>query len=257
MKESKLVNSLIKGLNILEIFTPSQHSLSFKEVGIKTGLPKTTVFRFLRTLTSHEYLSLDPRSKKYYLGPRVLSLGFTVLSSMDLKEVALPHLEELARTSDQNVTLAILDNKDVVIIERIRKYQMLDFNLPIGGRLNCYQSAMGRAILAFSNQEKLRHVLGSLLKDKAVAKRIGPKGGKLLKILKEARRNGYATCNEEYLKGVRSVAAPIFNAKGEVEGAVHLPVFSQTVSQGELIERYVPLLMATARKISEARGQPR
>jgi IclR family pca regulon transcriptional regulator len=95
MTKDKLVNSLLKGLGILEAFTPSQFSLSFQELTMKTGFPKTTVFRFLRTLTSHGYLSLDSKSKKYFLGPRVMSLGFTVLSGMDLKNVALPYLEEL------------------------------------------------------------------------------------------------------------------------------------------------------------------
>jgi IclR family transcriptional regulator, pca regulon regulatory protein len=257
MKKNKLVNSLLKGLSILEAFTPSQFSLSFKELCAKTGFPKTTVFRFLRTLTSHDYLSLDSKSKKYFLGPKVMSLGFAVLSSMDLRNVAFPYLEELARTSDQNVNLAILDNTEVVVIERIKKWQMLDINIPVGGRLNCYQTSSGYVILAFSNQEKFLSILNTLLKDKEVVKYIGPKGIKLIKKLKETRLKGYALGNEEFIKGVRSIAAPIFNAHGDVEGAVYMPVLSQAISREELIGRYTPLLIDTAKKISTARGLPK
>src|SRR4030042_2304980 len=256
MKEGKLVNSLIKGLNILEVFTPSQSSLSFQELCIKTGFPKTTVFRFLRTLTSHDYLSFDLKTKKYLLGPKVMSLGFAVLSSMDLRNVAFPYLEELARTSDQNVNLAILDNTEVVVIERIKKWQLLDINIPIGGRLKCYQTSSGQTILAFLNQEKFLSILSTLLKDKEVVKHIGPKGKKLIKKLKDTRLKGYTFCNGEFVQGVRSIAAPIFNAQSEVEGAVYMPVLSQAISREELIDRYAPLLIDTARKISTARGLP-
>jgi IclR family pca regulon transcriptional regulator len=254
MTKDKLVNSLLKGLGILEAFTPSQFSLSFQELTMKTGFPKTTVFRFLRTLTSHGYLSLDSKSKKYFLGPRVMSLGFTVLSGMDLRNVALPYLEELARLSDQNVNLAILDKTEVVLIERLKKWQILDFNIQVGGRLNCYQTSMGRAILAFSNQKKFLSILNVLLKNREAVRHIGPKGAKLIKKLKEARLKGYALNDEELIKGLRSIAAPIFNAQGDVEGAINIPVFSHMVSREELIERYAPLLIKTARNISAARG---
>jgi len=256
MKKSKLVNSLLKGLNILEAFTPSQFSLSFQELCKKTGLPKTTVFRFLRTLTSRDYLSLDSKSKRYFLGAKVMSLGFTVLSGMDLRNVAYPYLDELARTTDQNVHLAILDNTEVVVIERIKKWQILDINIPIGGRLNCYQTSIGRAILAFLSQEKFLSILSALKKDREAVKHIGPKAGKLIKILNEVRLKGYALSDEEFIKGVRAIAAPIFNGQGDVEGAVYIPVFTQVKSQEELVERYAPMLINTARKISAARGLP-
>jgi IclR family pca regulon transcriptional regulator len=256
MKKNKLVHSLLKGLNILEAFTPSQSSLGFQELCMKTGFPKTTVFRFLRTLTSRDYLSLDSNSKKYFLGPKVMSLGFTVLSSMDLRNVAYPYLDELARTTDQNVNLAILDNTEVVVIERIKKWQMLDINIPIGGRLNCYQTSIGRAILAFLSQEKFISLLNTLLKNKEVVKHIGAKGRKLIKILKEVRLKGYALSDEEFIRGVRAIAAPIFNAQGDVEGAVYMPIISRAKSQEESIERYAPLLIETAGKISTARGLP-
>jgi IclR family pca regulon transcriptional regulator len=256
MKKDKLVNSLIKGLNILEAFTPSQTSFSFQELTIKTGLPKTTVFRFLRTLTFHDYLSFDSKTKKYFLGPRVMSLGFAVLSGMDLRHIASPHLEELARVSNQNVNLAILDNIEVVVIERIKKWQLLDINIPIGGRLNSYQTSPGQAILAFLKQEKFQSLLKALLRDKKAVKHIGSNGSKLIKKLQEVRLKGYSFCNGEFAQGVRSIAAPIFNAQSEVEGAVYMPVLSQAISREELIDRYAPVLIDTAKKISTARGLP-
>lgn len=113
---------------------------------------------------------------------------------------------------------------------------------------------MGRAILAFSNQKKFLSILNVLLKNREAVRHIGPKGAKLIKRLKDARLKGYALNDEELIKGLRSIAAPIFNAQGDVEGAINIPVFSHMVSREELIERYAPLLIKTAREISAARG---
>jgi IclR family pca regulon transcriptional regulator len=175
---------------------------------------------------------------------------------MDLKNVAFPYLEELARISEQNVNLAILDHTEIVVIERIKKWQILDINIQIGGRLSIYQSSPGRAILAFLNEEKFESIFNALLKDPKALPHIGVNGTKLIKKLKEARLRGYVLNDEEYFKGLRSIAAPIFNAQSDVEGAVYMSVFSQMVSREELVKHYVPMLMDTARKISAARGQP-
>jgi IclR family pca regulon transcriptional regulator len=110
--------------------------------------------------------------------------------------------------------------------------------------------------LAFLRKEKLLSILNTLLKDKEAVKHIGADGRKLIKILKEVRLKGYALNDEEFIRGVRAIAAPIFNAQGDVEGSVYMPIISQAKSQEESVERFAPLLIETARKISTARGLP-
>jgi IclR family transcriptional regulator, pca regulon regulatory protein len=250
----KPIRSLLKGLKILEAFSSPHYALSFQELTVKTGMPKASVFRFLQTLLSHDYLSFDAGSKKYFMGPRVLSLGFTVLSGLTLKEVALPYLEALSREADQNINLAILDRADVVIIQRIQRWQLLTVNLPVGSRVKAYQSSCGRAILAFLDEAKWESLLEQLSGDPEAVRAIGRGGGALKTKLEEVRRRGYALNDGELIPGVRAIAAPLFNAQGEVEGAINLPVFSHSVTRKELVKRYVPLLLKTARDISMARG---
>ena len=254
MEKHKPVKSLLRGLKILEAFTSPKYTLSFQELTLKTGMPKASVFRFLQTLLSQKYLSFDSTSKKYFMGPRVLSLGFTVLSGLELKDIALPYLEQLSKVSNQNINLAILDRTEVVFIERINRWELLTINLSVGSRVNSYQSSSGRAILAFLNREKFESVLNQLSKDPEALKHIGSKGKKLKRVLEDVRRQGYALNDEELIKGVRAIAAPIFNAQGEVEGAITMPAFSHSVSRKELVKRYVPLLLNAAKEISTARG---
>ncbi|HEX7540449.1 MAG TPA: helix-turn-helix domain-containing protein, partial [Syntrophales bacterium] len=80
MAQPKRVNSLVRGLAILESFTPSESRLNLQDLSTRTGLPKTTVHRFLKTLLTMNYVTLDPNTKAYALAPRVMALGFSVLS---------------------------------------------------------------------------------------------------------------------------------------------------------------------------------
>jgi len=254
MAQPKRVNSLIRGLEILESFTPSEPHLTLQDLAGRTGLPKTTVHRFLKTLLTMNYVMLDPRTKAYSLAPRVMALGFSVLSGMDLRQTAFPYMEALSKETDQNVNLAVLDRTEVLYIERITVRRIININLYVGSRLNCYLTAMGRSLIAFLSRESYEQLLAELLKDKEAVKVIGRHGEKLEPILDQVRRRGYATSDDEWVQGLRAVGAPVFNGRGEVEASLTMTFVSQLVSYDEMIEKYVQPLMATAGRISAALG---
>jgi IclR family pca regulon transcriptional regulator len=254
MTDYKPIKSLLKGLKLLEAFTSEDFMLSFQEIVLKTKLPKATVFRLLHTLSSEDYLYFDSKLKKYYLSPRVMSLGSVFLSGMKLRDVALPYLEELSRLCGQNVNLTILDGKEILYVEHISKRDLLKIDIHAGSRVNVYQTACGRAILAHLTPDKLLWLLEELLANPDAVKTIGAKGEKLIMRLEEVRRQGYALNDEEFTKGVRSIAGPIFDKQGCIEGAVNMPVFSHQVSVSKLIKTYLPMLLDATGKISAARG---
>ena len=99
------INSLYRGLQVLRCFTTDRPMLRLLDIVNITRLPKTTVIRILKTLTSLNYIHFASEGKNYYLGPEVMTLGFTVLSNMDLREIAFPHMQELSRISHQNISL--------------------------------------------------------------------------------------------------------------------------------------------------------
>jgi IclR family pca regulon transcriptional regulator len=235
MTDYKPIKSLLKGLKLLEAFTSEDFMLSFQEIVLKTKLPKATVFRLLHTLSSEDYLYFDSKLKKYYLSPRVMSLGSVFLSGMKLRDVALPYLEELSRLCGQNVNLTILDGKEILYVEHISKRDLLKIDIHAGSRVNVYQTACGRAILAHLTPDKLLWLLEELLANPDAVKTIGAKGEKLIMRLEEVRRQGYALNDEEFTKGVRSIAGPIFDKQG-------------------CIKTYLPMLLDATGKISAARG---
>jgi len=181
-------------------------------------------------------------------------LGFAVLSSLDLRDIARPYLEELSRITKQTVNLGILDNTEVVYIERVKKRRVVSSDFHIGSRLNIYLSSMGRAILAFMDHEEFNVLLNDILKNGQAVKYIGQNGERLMEIIEDVRHKGYAINDQEYFRGLRAAAAPVLNKKGMAEAAINMPVFSNMITRKELVEKYVPLLVKTAEDISMARG---
>ncbi|MEW6669517.1 MAG: IclR family transcriptional regulator [Thermodesulfobacteriota bacterium] len=252
----KFTASLAKGMKILEAFTPALPRMKLLEIAERTQLPKVTVFRLVRTLMTLGYIFYDSASRTYSLTPRVLSLGFAALSSVELRDVALPHMQELSRVTDQNVNLGILDKTEVVYVETIKKKQplRLSLELHVGSTVNVYQTSIGRVFLAFMDPDRLASTVSELLKDPKVLYYIGEKGERLAPILEEIRRRGYALTDGDFVPGVRTIAAPVFDKRGDVEGAINMPVFAYVVSLERLTGEFAALLLKTAERISTARG---
>ena len=200
MADIKFVTALKRGLDVLESFTMAEPRLTLRQITKKTGLPKATVYRLLQTLISLNYVVFDSDAKVYFPAPRVLSLGYVVISGMGFREAANPYLKELARLTDQNVNLGILDGTDVVYIDRIRKRVILHFDLHIGSRLSAWRSSIGRAILAYLGEEEFENVMKKLLKDVDTSKSLGSDGAYLVEKLERVRQIGYAVNDEELVK---------------------------------------------------------
>lgn len=251
--EVDLVNSLSRGLLILESFTARQPRLFPSQIQTLTNIPRATLFRLLKILKGLNYLKYDSESKKYYLGPSVLRLGFSVLQTLEAREIIRPYLEKLSRKFNRSIGLLMLDNCEMVYIERIRVPSLRDFNISVGSRIAVYPTAAGKAVLAYLNKEKLKQIIDELKKDGQAAQYIGKNGEKLFNSLDEVRRQGYSMNNEELFKGVRGIAVPIFSAEG-VTYAINTAVPPEEVSVDDLRNIYAPELMAVGKDISRLLG---
>lgn len=250
----KKVESLRKGLEVLEAFSSRGAGLTLQELTEITELPKPTAYRFLQTLLSLNYIHYFPNSRQYRLGPKVMSLGFSLLSSLDIGDVAQPYLEELSQQIEQNVNLGILDGLEVVYVIRIKRRKILGIDLSVGSRLSAHNTAIGQAILAFSDSRQVEHVIAEICRSPETSKSIGPDGALLRKKLATVRQNGFSVSDDEYIPGLRSIGIPIFKGKDEAEAAINVPVFSQFCTQEKLMNEYLPLARNIAKTISQLRG---
>jgi IclR family pca regulon transcriptional regulator len=249
--------SLERGLAILSAFRSGRPLLGISELGRELGVGRSTTHRYVATLAALGYLKQDPATRKYRLGPRVLDLGFSAINSMELRELAAPHLQQLSDQTGFTVNMAILDGVDIVYVERCRSSRAgqreIDLNLHVGSRMPAYCTSMGKVLLAFLEPEER----DALIERSALVQR-GPNtlttGKSLSTELERVRHDGFAINNEELAYGLRSIAAPVRDHDGAVAAAVNLAVHSSMVSMQELVARLTPALLHTAAEISTSAG---
>lgn len=212
------VYSLENGLTVLEAFNNQKDWLSLSEIAKITKMNLPSASRYIRTLTDLGYLHCDVDNKRYSLAPRVLSLGFTALNNMDLRKRLYPFMVELNKKYDAVINLAILQDTDILFIERIigRSFSNLDYKT--GTRLPAYCTSLGRCILAFMDPKKAEEIIERSEIKKFTTDTIIDKT-KLLSGLERDRQRGYSTAHEQMALGWKNVSVPILKAD-KIEGAI-------------------------------------
>lgn len=243
-------SSLVRGLLVLEAFGPNKHGYTLSELTRKLGMPKSSIYRVLKTLSEMDYLRYEEHSKRYQLGVRVLSLGFALLNNMELREIARPYMESLSRECNKTVNLAVLDRDEMVYVERIGVRGIRSYsNISIGSRIPPWKSAIGKAVLAYLEPQKLAEMM-----DKAKENmKCELNENEFRKILLETRNNGFAIDNQETRKGILAIGAPLFSPQG-VTSAINLVAEPEDISIEKLKSEFAPKLIKVARQLSEALG---
>lgn len=247
------VETLARGLSILSAFSEEKPALSLTDISQHLQLNKTTVFRLLSTLESLGYLQRDEQTKLYRPALEVLRLGFVVLSDLEVREVAGPYLQALVDEVGETVNLAVLDNQEVVYIERVGSKRMLNVYRPIGSRLPAYCTSTGKSLLAFLPQEQLEAILAAATWVAHTETTITTPEA-LKENLALVRQRGFADSNGEMIPELRAVAAPIRRNDGQVVACVNISVPSHRVTYQELIDKLGPRVVSTGQRISEALG---
>jgi IclR family transcriptional regulator, pca regulon regulatory protein len=245
--------SLERGLAVLRAFSPDRPALGISELAGRLALTRSTTHRYVATLATLGYLQQDDATRKYRLGPRVLDLGFSMLGSLELREIAAPHLRRLTETTGHTTNLAIRDDTDVILIDRVRgrpgRYHHLEFSLHVGSRLPSYCSATGKALIAFLPH----HDLDRLLERVDLVQR-GPRTvtsrTALMAELDQVRRTGIAVNDEELESSLRSIAVPVRSRSGEVVAAINVAIPWSPVAITELASQFAPALKSTASQIA-------
>jgi IclR family transcriptional regulator, pca regulon regulatory protein len=245
--------SLERGLAILATFSPDQPTLGISELARKLDLTRSTTHRYVATLATLGYLQQDDATRKYRLGPRVLDLGFSVLGSLELREIAAPHLRRLTDTTGYTSNLAIRDDTDTILIDRVRaqtgRYHHLEHTLHVGSRLPSYCSATGKALIAFLPRHDLERLIDRIELVQRGPRTLTSKGA-LLTELEQVRRTGVAINDEELDRGLRSIAAPVRGRSGDVVASVNVSIPWSPVTMNDLVSQLGPTLQATARQIA-------
>jgi DNA-binding IclR family transcriptional regulator len=191
--------------------------LSLSDLAARLGLPASTVHGILRTLAAHGIVEQEPGSARYMLGPAVLRMSSVYLDSLELRSRAVKWSEELARRAGLAVRVGVLLLDDVIIVHHEPRPDGARQAPEVGFIIPAHASALGKAILAFRPDEAvrlgangLRRMTGETIVDQAA----------FLEELGDVARTGVAREHEEAVLGESSLGAPVFQAGGDVVGAV-------------------------------------
>jgi len=247
------VESLARGLSVLSSFSEQHPTLSLTDISQHLQLNKTTTYRLLTTLETLGYLQRDEKTKLYRPALEVLRLGFVVLSGLEVREVAAPFLRRLVDKVEETVNLAVLDNHEVVYIDRVGSKHMLNVYRPIGARLPAYCTSTGKSSLAFLPEEELEAALAAISWERRTENTITTPEA-LKENLALVRRRGFSDSNGEMIPELRAVAAPVRQNDGQVVATVNISVPSHRVSYETMIDELGPEVVTVAQQISQALG---
>jgi DNA-binding IclR family transcriptional regulator len=219
--ERDVVPSVTKALQLLDTFRTHGPTLGVSQISRLAGIPKSTAFRLLAYLEQSGFVERDGRG--YCLGQRLFELGNSVpLCRPDgLRELAAPHLTDLflAASGRAAVHLAVLEQTDVVYLEKIAGPQTMPVPTRVGGRMSAACSGLGKAILGFSDREVIGSVLDAGLERRTRYSAADPV--RFLQQLRRVRADGVAYDREEVVLGLVCTAAPILR-EGRAVGAVSM-----------------------------------
>lgn len=233
--EDKYVKSVLKTIEIIEELSNYPEGLTLNELSKNLCIHKSSVFRVIDTLSYKGYVEKNPENHKYKLGIKIVELSGNILRNMPIREIATPFLKKLSNKYNEVVHLTILRDGKMVYIDKIEKPDSIAMFSQIGRKVNVYSTAVGKAMLAFLENEELKTILEKVEFEPLTPNTITNKEI-LLEELKLIRKNGFAFDQEENENGIKAVAAPIFNQFGRPVAALSVTGPTFRMSQERMIE---------------------
>jgi len=246
-------NTLLKGLDIVELLAHSERALTLTEIATALKLAKSNVHRLLQALIERHYVIRHENGNAYVASIRLWELGSAVLSRLDLKLYGQDVMEDLLQRTGETVHLSVLDGDDVVYVHKIDSPNPVRAYTQIGGRARAHCVATGKAMLASRNRTVLEQ-LARRLQTRTALTITDP--GKFLLEMTRTRAQGYGINRGEWNINVAGIAAPIVDARGETIAAVGLSGPKERFKPARL-KTFAPLVIDAAQTISVRLGAKR
>ncbi len=221
--------------------------LGTNEIARRSGMTPSTVSRQLGTLAAAELVERIPANGRYRLGIRLVQLANAVLSRLDVREVARPHLVSLVDATGETATLSVPGEGAAITVDFVSGAHQIQPVSRLGRPSIAHATSAGKVMLAFAPRELPEGPL------RAYTPRTITDSDALADELDQVRERGYATATGERERGLSAIAAPIRSARDELEGIVALQGPSARFDEAS-VDAAVPLLLERAEAISRELG---
>jgi len=243
--------AVAKAFAVLEFISRREPGTRMVDVVEHLQLPKSSAFVLLTCLDQLGYIARDGEGR-YRLTSRMFELGMRAMRDLGIAEIAAPHLEELRDATGMTVHLAGRDEASVVYQRKVDGPGFVRFDTYVGKRAPLHLTAVGKAIVAYLPDREVDRI-GQELDFTAGSDKSIKSIPALKAALKKVRANAYALDDEEEEPGVRCVAAPIFNHRGDVVASAGVVSLSHDL-RGNGLKRVAATVIETARTISAELG---
>jgi DNA-binding IclR family transcriptional regulator len=238
-----------RALSILERIADEPQSLGMLAEAL--GVHKSTALRLVQSLERAGFTRRQDDGR-YTLGRRLLAIGSKALESMDLRDVARPHLTRLNLICGHTVHLASLIDRDVVYIDKYEGTSSIRMYSRIGKTASLYASGVGKVILAYRGEPQLSDMIRTIDFQRHTPDSITSEHG-LRRELAAIRERGYGFDRGEFEDLIHCIAAPVRSANGSVTSAVSVSVPRMLLSFEDL-QHLLPDLMAATDATSRDYG---
>jgi IclR family acetate operon transcriptional repressor len=246
------VQSLTRGLSILECLAKAEGGLTLTDIGLRVVLPPSTVHRLLATLEKMGYVQQAGDAGRWHVGLQAFAVGSTFLASRDFVAQSHPYMRRLMEQSGETANLAILDGTDAVFVDQVQCREMMRTIVKLGSRAPLHASGVGKAIFASLGDEQI----DAILKVKGLPRITGntiTSPETMWASVRVIRQRGWSFDDEEHAIGTRCVAAPIYDEHAETLGAISLAGPSSRLPD-ERIKQLGPLVARTAEELTHRLG---
>jgi DNA-binding IclR family transcriptional regulator len=249
MSEKYLAPSVKRAFDILKIISTSREGIGLNEISRKLGIAKSTVHGIISALEDVGAVRRDPATRRYEMGLTLFELGRQIYTQNNLREVARPVMETLMQEVQETVFLCTLNGnqRSILVLDTVECGHDLKITSPIGSTLPLFSTAPGKAILAIMDDEEIRR----LIKEKGITRyteRSITDPEQLIEEIRSVRDNGYAADYEEYMSGVRAVAAHI-SGERNLSAAIYVVGFKTSLNK-EKMDILSKRVKEAARKIN-------
>lgn len=219
------IQVLDRALDIVEFLAVSEKGLGIAELAGMTKLPKSTVHRILNALLERKYVEKDLGACTYSLGQKFVEITSLYLNHIQLKTEAVPIMHEIVTMFNAYSYLAVLENEEVMYLERAEQFNNLRLYNEIGKREPLYCTALGKVLLAMLPKEQCVQIVKRIQFEKMTNNTIVTED-RLLQEIEMVRENGFAVDDGEHTEEIHCLAVPIYDYTGKVMAAMSVSAYS-------------------------------
>lgn len=247
------VQSLERAFHLLDTLSEYPDGLQITRLAEKVELSKSTVHRLLATLITMNYVYKDAESEKYRIGYRLLYLTRNILNNIDVIGIAKPFLEQLSADVNETIHLCIEDMGEVLYVDKIESNQTIRMFSRVGSRAPMYCTGVGKMLLSGMEDAKYQEVTDKITFVSKTENTIKNKK-ELNEELEVIKNQGYALDNIENEEGIRCIAAPIIDSKGDIIASFSISGPSNRITMERVNQELVQKITNTSETISRHLG---